>query len=605
MLRRAASPALWNLRTYWGTAVLLAVAAIIGVAALLPVTALFESPAGAVSPRLGLAPWRGGDLGMGWSSLVWSPTATHHAGLLILFRLLFGVAVGVLAVAVLTIISLAAARVSDRAPDVRLRRAVGASQWQVLAAETLETGAMAAAALVLGSALGTAGARAATEAWAGSVGPGTLAPTIVAVVATLGGVMLGGLLPQAFPRRTPALPGARGKPLELFVPALQLGLSLTVLTAAGLLQREARWLLVTPGATSPTGQVFAVTAPHLRPATRASRYGALLQRLRSQHVVDGATLTSPGTLVGLGMVDVVTTDCGNCWQGGIAYQLHPVPATHYLVSADTFRVLGLPVVAGRGITGADCWGADPVAVVNRSLATHHFQGGAGVGRHILVGRNPGAWHTVVGVVDDRRRAGFGAGLQPPSAVYLSVLQHPSPAVDLLVGAPADSGIIAAVDQGLRDTLGAGGTGVGPISASQLAGAEAAPLRWFADMFGAEGWVILSLATLGAFVVMHLWVLSLRYELGIRRAVGARRRAIFWFVLARAAGVATGGMAIGLWAGLVVWGALATVVVGLPAWDVRAALSVSPLLVGATLAGALVPAWRATQATPTTLLGTGS
>jgi ABC-type antimicrobial peptide transport system permease subunit len=75
------------------------------------------------------------------------------------------------------------------------------------------------------------------------------------------------------------------------------------------------------------------------------------------------------------------------------------------------------------------------------------------------------------------------------------------------------------------------------------------------------------ATLGTFVVMHRWVASLSYELGLRRSVGARRRDLLRFVLSRAAGVAVGGVAIGLWVGLFVWGALATVVAGLPEWDI--------------------------------------
>ncbi len=103
------------------------------------------------------------------------------------------------------------------------------------------------------------------------------------------------------------------------------------------------------------------------------------------------------------------------------------------------------------------------------------------------------------------------------------------------------------------------------------------------MFGMEGWVILMVATLGTFVVMHLWVASLSYEFGLRRSVGARRRDLLRFVLSRAAGVAVGGVAIGLWVGLFVWGALATVV--------------------AAFAGALHPAWQAARTMPSELIRT--
>jgi len=96
-------------------------------AALLPVTSL--APA-----RLALPPWRGADLEMTWSPVAWSPTVTQQAALVMLFRLLLGVATGVLAVAGLTIISLSAARASGRATEVSVRRAVGASRGHLLAA---------------------------------------------------------------------------------------------------------------------------------------------------------------------------------------------------------------------------------------------------------------------------------------------------------------------------------------------------------------------------------------------------------------------------------------------------------------------------------------
>jgi len=132
-------------------------------------------------------------------------------------------------------------------------------------------------------------------------------------------------------------------------------------------------------------------------------------------------------------------------------------------------------------------------------------------------------------------------------------------------------------------------------------AEVAPLRWFERLFRAEGWAILAVATLGTFVVMRLWVASLWYEFGLRRTVGARRRDIFWFLGLRAAGVALGGIAIGLWCGVMLWGALAAIVPGLPVWDVQLALRSAPLLLAATCAGALLPAWQVARATPVQLV----
>jgi len=599
-LRRVLAPAVAGLRTYWGTAVLLMAAAAAALAALLPVTSLIAPGDAGLAPRLGLAPWRGGSLGIHWTSFAWDPTATRQAALVMVFRLLLYVAAAVLAVAGLTIVSLSAARAALRAPEIRVHRAVGASRRDVLAAGILESVAIAAGALLVGGGLGLVAARLAAAAWPGAVGPAHPWANVAAVVAALGGIVVGAILPLALPPRSAPLTPSNAKPLELFVPALQLGLSLTVLTAAALLERQAGRLTALGAGIPSSGEVLELIAPESPPRERALRYAALLRRLRARASFDAASLTSPGTLVGLGVIDFAPTDCGNCRQGGLALEIHPVAVTHHFVSADTFRVLGLALVAGRGITNADGWDADHVAVVNQSLAARHFERGAAVGRRILVGGADAEWYKVVGIVRDQRPTGFGGGLEPPEAVYLSALQHPAPSVDLLVRAPADSATVAAIEHDVRGSLGSG-TRIRRVSGAVLAAAETAPLRWFGGMFAMEGWVLLTSATLGTFVMMRLWVISRLYELGLRRAVGARRRNVFGFVMSRAASVAIGGVAIGLWLGLVVWGTLSTIVAGLPPWDLGAALRIAPLLMGAALAGAWLPAWQAARTAPVGLL----
>jgi ABC-type antimicrobial peptide transport system permease subunit len=87
-------------------------------------------------------------------------------------------------------------------------------------------------------------------------------------------------------------------------------------------------------------------------------------------------------------------------------------------------------------------------------------------------------------------------------------------------------------------------------------------------------------------------------------MGARRRDIMRYILARAAGVAVAGVAFGAWVGMMVWDALHTLSATLPAWDPNAVVWSGLLLGGAALAGAFIPAWRAARTPPTTLMSTG-
>ena len=592
-LRRTVGPALDALRDSWATAVLLAAACAASLAVLAPVLALVGPSGG--EGRLALPPAGGADLGLVWSTLVRSPDDLRRAAVAGCSRLLAGTALGVLAVTWLSSLSLASARASARAPEIVIRRAVGASRRQVLLAALIEGALTALGALAVGGAVGLAGARLALGAWPGTAVPATF-PAAVGGVAVVAGIIAGALLPLGARRRR-GLAVAEETPLVLAVPALQLGLSLAVLVAgsqlAGGTPRAA-------AARSRAGDVYRISLQDIPPARRATAYARLLRDLGAEAGVDVASLGSPGVTAGLGPVDVTLTDCGACTWGGLALPWHSVLAAYYLASADTFRALDLPVVAGRGLTDADAWGTAPVAVISRSLAERHFEAAGAVGRRILVGRGPDALATVVGVVEDRRPAAFGGGLEPADAVYLSVLQHPAPAVELLVrGRPGAAGPVLA--RVLRAGVGAGRARVGLHGAGGVLAAEAAPLQWFGAMVGAEGWAMLALAALGTFAVVWLWVASLGSELGLRRAIGARRRDVVGHVLARAAVVAAAGLAMGLWLGLMLSDALRAAIAGLPAWDPLAVLRFGALLVAAALAGAAVPAWRAARTPPARLV----
>jgi putative ABC transport system permease protein len=278
-----------------------------------------------------------------------------------------------------------------------------------------------------------------------------------------------------------------------------------------------------------------------------------------------------------------------------------VLATHEMVSADTFRALGIKLVGGRGISSADGWSAPKVAVVNRALASQHFQHGEALGRQLMIGLNRSDWYTVVGVVEDQTPSGLGGALQPPYTVYLSLLQHPIPEVDLLLrttGHPESTD----PEHLVQGTLGISPGGVARTSESALLSRDTGPLAWFGRWFGFEGWVSLVIALTGTFALMRLWVVSLSGELGLRRSVGARRRHIIGWVCARACIVGLAGTAAGLWFGPAVWEALSSVVTGLPGWDGAIVARLALLLVGTTMAAALYPAWRAANAGPAQLMG---
>ena len=595
--RRVVVPVRQSLRAYWGTAVLLASTGAAALAVLVPAAALVGPGAG-LPVRLAVPVTGGADFGVAWGQFMRTPDAIRAAALTGLAHLLFGVAAGVVAVAWLSTMSLSTARATARAGEAAIRRSVGARRLDLLASALLEGGAIAAVALVIGGVTGLVAARVALGAWPGSAGPAAVGPGVLAVGVTLAGIVLGALLSLAAARPGARLVVAEEAPLGLAVPVVQLGLSLTVLVVGSLLGRGAE--ATGAGTVRASGQVVEVTTRGATAALRSRAYAAALADLAGDATVSVASLGSRGLITGLGPVDVTETDCGQCrWDDGWL-EYHTFFAVHFLVSADSFRALGLPVLAGRGFTSADRWGGPRVAVVSRTLERLHFQPSGALGRTLHLGHDPDGNYTVVGVVADRRPVGLGGADVPLEAVYLSVLQHPAPAVELLVRSARPGGDGAA-SRALQGALGPRLAGVTRMSEAGLLNAEAAPLRWFARLVGGTGWALLLLSVIGTFAVMWLWVSALLRELGVRRAIGARRRDVLRFVLARAAVVALAGVAFGTWAGMMAWDALTAAVAGLPAWDPRAVAGYGVLLVVATIAGALLPAWRAARATPARLL----
>lgn len=331
------------------------------------------------------------------------------------------------------------------------------------------------------------------------------------------------------------------------------------------------------------------------PAERARQYSALLRTLATGGAAV-ASLTSPGVLLGVGPVGTVTTDCGECSEGGLPIKWKVKAATHRFVSADTFQMLGVNLVEGRAITAEDGWDSRRVAVINRSLAAREFQNGQPIGRGIRVVDDGDRWSTVVGVVDDPPSVGVGASVQPRYTVYLSVLQHPPAAADLFTNRNRPAVLKAAHGALVPGALDPAATTLGAILDGQ-----ATLLGWFAAQLGLQGWAMLGIAALGSLAVARLWVSSLLVELGVRRALGARRRQTVSYVLLRASAVCAVGIAGGIWFGASIWSILGDLVPGLDPWDAGLVLRYGSILLLSVLLGALPPAWRASRRTPASLL----
>lgn len=536
------------------------------------------TPGVVIAPGMSVEPLRDTPWRASWSSLSVGMNAAREQAFDAWSRAAWLAGLAVLIVAALTIITLSVARAMQRRAEVTVQRAVGASRRALLGTALREGSLVALASLGLGL-VGTLIVAGMFDAPARVV-----ITTPPLVLLGLGSVVIGGsLFHLGYARaKTPGVNSQRGG-VPLIVPVAQFAFGLLGVLAG---QQVATQVAVPRAAH--LSRVAGTTVPlSWRDGDPASGLLAAVERARADSSVNLVSVSSPGTVLGLGHADAITTDCGRCYQGGIATPLRPAYATNHLVSADTFLAMNLHVIEGRALSDSDTRHAAPVAVVNRFLAEQEYENGGAVGRLVRVG-GPDNWYRVVGIVDDPEVAGIGAAAVPQRRVFLSVWQHEPTELDVLVRSTSDDVSQILIRAGVpADAIGAA------EPEARMYAQDARAARWFVSALFVEGWSALLLAAIGMLVVMRMCVDALLPELALRRAVGARRRHVWVQVAARAVGVAAGGTLIAVWLAPLTgarFGDLATL--GVPVLA----------MVLATLAATLTPAWRAAGPAPAALPG---
>jgi len=272
-------------------------------------------------------------------------------------------------------------------------------------------------------------------------------------------------------------------------------------------------------------------------------------------------------------------------------------AMEYSVSPGYFQTAQTTVLRGRTFTWSDGKDAPRVAVVNQEFARRLFGSDANaVGSFFKIWG--GARVQVVGVVEDGRYRTLAEDPQP--AMFFSVLQSPSPWTWLLVRSnrspqelePALEGALRSLDNGMALTM---NTWEKELGAALLA-ARAASLA-----LGVLGGLGAMLALTGIFGMAAYSVSKRLRELGIRIALGARRKEVLAAALGRVLRLLAIGSAAGLLLGLAATRLLSYIVYQATPRDPVVLLGAIATMMVLGLIAAWIPARRALAADPLVLL----
>jgi putative ABC transport system permease protein len=275
------------------------------------------------------------------------------------------------------------------------------------------------------------------------------------------------------------------------------------------------------------------------------------------------------------------------------------------VAPECFRVLGIPLVQGRGFTDADAPDSEPVAVVNAALAAQYFGGAAAVGRRIRITEPgvPSHWLTVVGVVGNVKRTSVYREMSwaEPAVVFRPLSQNPGRSLSLAIRTTRGPvGLAEMVHRRIAEID--SGIAIQEVAAvNAWISRELAYPRFRALLFGVFAALALALAAVGVYGVLAQFVAGRQRELAVRIALGAPRGRVLWLIGRYGGAPVVAGLAVGIALSSLAGKALSGLLYGVQPSDFRILAGVS--LVFLTVAGIAlaVPARRAAQVDPMSVL----
>ncbi|MEM7350412.1 MAG: ABC transporter permease [Acidobacteriota bacterium] len=527
-------------------------------------------------------------------------------------RILSGAVALVLLIACANIANLLLARTAGRETEIAMRSALGAQRgqilWQLLAEYFVLAMGAAVAGLLIGywgsgflARLAPAGIPRLADA---GLDPRAVAFTLALGVLTL---LLFGLVPALRGSR-PNLQGAlkdggnqgvgrgRHRLLNALVVA-EITISLTLMIGAGLLIKSFLGLSrVDPGFVPDRVLTLNVAPPAWKyNAVRAlDLYERLLERVTALPGVESAAAV---------MSRPIRPE--NSWSTGIEIEgraSDPDDSSNAVlnpVTTEYFKTLGIPLIAGRAFATTDDLNAPGVAILSQAAARLYFPGEDPIGKiftHALdLGPSVATRRTILGVVGDVRHAGLASDEEP--IIYVPYRQMPFPRLSLMVKTANDPlSYVAPIRQAIweidEDVPLEESTTMGAIVDRSLS-----EPKLYMTLLGAFAAVALVLAAVGVYGVLSHLVVQRHREIGVRVALGARRRKVLSLIVGQALYLAAIGIVLGLVGSLLLSRLITSLLFDVESNDPVTYLITAGVLIGSVVLASLLPALRATRFDP--------
>lgn len=523
--------------------------------------------------------------------------------------LLLAAVLALLLIVCVNLANLLLARATSRRRETAIRGALGARPGQLLRQALTETVVLA----LIGGAIGLVLARAALALLLRAAPPDLprldnvrldgMVLWFTCAVSVAAGLLAGALpawrMAQGRPQEALRSSGARageaaaGRRAREALVGFETALTAGLLIVAGLLLASFTRLMNVPKGFSTarllTASLVLPTTRYTQAAQREEFWRRALAAAAALPGVSGAAMISNLPLSGNSNVNPIT----------VPGDTRPIPdqplANTRQISPNYFRLLGIPLLAGRELTDADQ--GKPVAVISASAAAAAWPGRNALGQVFRRGPGNDPPIRVVGIVANTRGISL---LDPPGLmVYQPYTGNTSASLLVRTAAPP-----AALAPELRRAIWQIDAGL-PVPAMQsmdgIVAASLAPRRFQMLLVALFAGAALLLACLGIYGVVSYSVVRRTQELGVRVALGARPAHLYALILRQGLTPVAIGLFAGLLGALALGRALASLLFEMSPGDPRTLGAVVIVLGVVALAACWLPARRAVRSDPVTAL----
>jgi putative ABC transport system permease protein len=545
-------------------------------------------------------------------------------------NLLLAAVVCVLLIACANVANLQLARAIARAKEMAVRAALGASRWAIARQLLLESTVIAIIGAVAGILLtvwSLDAILALTPPTVSRFREATIDMSVLAftTLAALSAGILVGVWPAWRISRTVSISlalhevGGRGSSdgigrqrMRSGLVITQVALAIVLLAGAGLTLKSFWHAQNAPLGFNPHGVVnFEISLPdakYKKDEQKDAFWTRLLERVQNIPGVEAAAISANSPF------DDTEWDSTFHLTGTPPIPPGQAPSAEVSpVSPDYFRVMGMPILRGRGFGAEDPPGekGHPRSIIiDESFAQKYFPGKDPIGQHIddnQTSDKNAPPMTIVGVVPRTRNEApgeFNTDMLHLVQEYLCASQAPQSSNNLHIRTNLrDIGpLVAAVKREVRALD--PDQPIGKISTmDESIASSLATRRLTMVLLAAFAVLALVLASVGLYGVMALTVTQRTRELGIRMALGAARASIFRLVLGHGIALMAVGIVLGLLGAIAVGRALMSLLYNVGALDAGAVVTAVLALLIVALIACCVPARRATRVDPIVALRT--